>query len=89
MGGGDQVRDEEAEPQPPVSIYIADTIATYRLAVLPITFDDCVAYETLPFPLARHRDPFDRMLVTQALRVNLDVVGADAGFGAYGATRHW
>lgn len=31
-----------------------------------------------------HRDPFDRMIVAQALEGNLTVVGADANFDAYG-----
>lgn len=69
--------------------YVADAVAGYNLTELPIEFLDCVAYESLPFPLARHRDPFDRMLVTQALRLNLSVVGADTSFDAYGVARLW
>ncbi len=69
--------------------YLTDAVAVYRLTRLPVDFEDCVAYEALPFPLPRHRDPFDRMLVTQALRLNLSVVGADVSFDAYGVTRLW
>jgi PIN domain nuclease of toxin-antitoxin system len=43
----------------------------------------------LPFPLPHHRDPFDRMIIAQARRNGLDVVGADADFDAYGVTRLW
>jgi PIN domain nuclease of toxin-antitoxin system len=73
----------------PYRAYLDGAIATYGLEVLPIDFEDCVAYEALTFPLPGHRDPFDRMLITQALRLDLDVVGADVSFDAYGVTRHW
>ena len=36
-----------------------------------------------------HRDPFDRMLITQALRHEMSVVRLDANFDAYGVTRLW
>ncbi|HEX4609676.1 MAG TPA: type II toxin-antitoxin system VapC family toxin [Urbifossiella sp.] len=69
--------------------FVTTAINTYRLAVLPVTFEDCVEYEALPFPLANHRDPFDRMLIAQARRNNLSVVGTDTNFDAYGITRLW
>jgi PIN domain nuclease of toxin-antitoxin system len=48
------------------SSFMAQAIAGYGLVVLPITVDDCVKYEGLPFPLKDHRDPFDRIIITQA-----------------------
>ena len=36
-----------------------------------------------------HRDPFDRMLVAQALAGHLTVVSADPSFDAYGVPRLW
>ncbi len=36
-----------------------------------------------------HRDPFDRMLVAQALSEGLTVVGNDAAFDGYGVARVW
>jgi PIN domain nuclease of toxin-antitoxin system len=36
-----------------------------------------------------HRDPFDRMLVAQALAENLPLVSADASLDAYGVRRFW
>ncbi len=61
----------------------------YGVTVLPITIDDCVEYEALPFPDPQHRDPFDRMIIAQALRNRLAVVGADAAFDSYGVMRLW
>jgi PIN domain nuclease of toxin-antitoxin system len=40
----------------------------------------------LPF---HHRDPFDRLLATQALEEQLAIVSADRVFRKYGATTIW
>lgn len=36
-----------------------------------------------------HKDPFDRLLIAQALVEGIPVVSADAIFDAYGVTRIW
>jgi len=36
-----------------------------------------------------HRDPFDRLLVSQALHEELVIVSADESFDAYGVQRLW
>src|SRR6266550_930625 len=41
---------------------------------------------TLPF---RHRDPFDRLLVAQAMVEQLPIVSADVEFDAYSIERLW
>jgi len=69
--------------------FVARGIRVLNLTVLPITLDDCAAYERLPFPDPQHRDPFDRMIVAHALRHGLSVVGVDAAFDAYGVPRLW
>jgi PIN domain nuclease of toxin-antitoxin system len=69
--------------------FMARAITGYGLTVLSITLEDCVEYETLPFPLPNHRDPFDRLMIAQAKRNGLDIVGADVSFDAYGVTRLW
>lgn len=73
----------------PFADYIAKGIAGFGLAVVPIEFDDCVAFEALPFPLKEHRDPFDRLIITHAKRNGMSVVGADVEFDAYGISRLW
>jgi PIN domain nuclease of toxin-antitoxin system len=40
----------------------------------------------LPF---HHRDPFDRLLVAQALVEGIPIVSKDAALDAYGITRLW
>lgn len=36
-----------------------------------------------------HKDPFDRLLVAQALSENIPIISADSKFDAYGVTRLW
>lgn len=40
-------------------------------------------------PMAEHRDPFDRLLVAQALEEGVPVISADSRFDSYGAERVW
>ena len=73
----------------PFATFMNAAIDGYGLVVLPVTLDDCSQYERLEFPDKLHRDPFDRMIVTQALRGNLAIVGVDSAFDVYGVTRLW
>lgn len=41
---------------------------------------------SMPF---HHKDPFDRLLVAQALSENIPIVSADPQLDAYGVTRLW
>lgn len=47
---------------------------------------DCRRLQGLP-PF--HKDPFDRMIIAQALEANLAVIGCDIQFDAYGVRRIW
>jgi PIN domain nuclease of toxin-antitoxin system len=40
----------------------------------------------LPF---HHRDPFDRLLIAQALVEGLPIIGADSAFDSYPIKRLW
>jgi PIN domain nuclease of toxin-antitoxin system len=73
----------------PYATFLATAVTGYGLTVLPITTDDCVRYEALPFLDPQHRDPFDRMIVTQALRHGLSIVGVDVALDAYRVPRLW
>ncbi|MFA7343739.1 MAG: type II toxin-antitoxin system VapC family toxin [Terrimicrobiaceae bacterium] len=57
-----------------------------NLLPLNLARDHFVRYAALPL---HHRDPFDRMLVAQALSESLTVVGCDEAFDAYGVQRVW
>jgi PIN domain nuclease of toxin-antitoxin system len=73
----------------PYVAFMTRAITGYGLTVLPITLEDCAEYERLPFPDRNHRDPFDRMIITHAIRNGFSVVGADVAFDCYGITRLW
>ncbi len=57
-----------------------------RIEILDITVDNLIKLTTLPF---HHRDPFDRLIIAQALVEGLPVIGADVIFDAYGINREW
>lgn len=73
----------------PYDTFMTRAITGYGINVLPLTFEDCVAYEQLTFPDKQHRDPFDRMIITHALRHGLSIVGNDSSFDSYGVSRLW
>ena len=54
--------------------------------LLNIKVDHLSTLTTLPF---HHRDPFDRLIIAQAIVEKLPVISLDGTFDAYGVTRHW
>lgn len=65
---------------------LPDRIAGGGFAWLPVTA--LHAWQVRELPML-HRDPFDRLLVAQALTERTPVVTADARFEAYGVTALW
>ena len=57
-----------------------------RIEILDITVDNLIKLTTLPF---HHRDPFDRLIIAQALVEGCPIIGADVIFDAYGINREW
>ena len=66
-----------------------------RIEMLNITVDSLVKLTTLPFyprhrnPHDQHTDPFDRLIIAQALVENISIIGVDSDFDAYGVIREW
>ena len=74
---------------PGVAAIVADldaTIADHNFIGLPISVLHGQAGGALPGP---HRDPFDRMLIAQALVERLVLVSQEQIFDAYGVARLW
>jgi PIN domain nuclease of toxin-antitoxin system len=65
---------------------LAGVIESQGFVGLPITVRHGAAAGGLPGP---HRDPFDRMLIAQALLDDLVLVSNERAFGAYGARLLW
>jgi PIN domain nuclease of toxin-antitoxin system len=59
---------------------LLDTLRRGNLRVLPITTEHALAAGDLP---RHHDDPFDRMLVAQALAEGLTLITRDARLRAY------
>jgi PIN domain nuclease of toxin-antitoxin system len=58
------------------------------LGLVELAITRAHAFRTLGLP-ALHRDPFDRMLVAQALVEEVPVITNDSRFDGYGVTRIW
>lgn len=54
--------------------------------VLPIEVAHTAALLTMPF---HHKDPFDRLIIAQAMAENLPLVSSDSAFDAYPVKRIW
>lgn len=59
---------------------MTDYLKDNSIEILPIDFAHTVENNRLPF---HHRDPFDRIIVAQAIVENLDFISADAVFDDY------
>ena len=69
-----------------VALDIAGAISGQGFEELAITVDDTGRAGELPGP---HRDPFDRMLISQALARNLVLISIETLFDQYGVRRLW
>ena len=69
-----------------VAFDVTGAIAGQGFKELAITVDDAARAGQLP---GIHRDPFDRMLIAQALARNLPIVSVDRAFDGYGVRRLW
>jgi PIN domain nuclease of toxin-antitoxin system len=56
------------------------------LRVLDVTCDHAYLVERLPF---HHRDPFDRLLIAQAIHEGMHLISRDAQLDAYEVKRVW
>lgn len=57
-----------------------------EITVLPIDFEALNLVSDLPF---HHRDPFDRLMIAQALNQNMPIISRDKLFSAYEASLLW
>ena len=73
----------EAEP---LADNMIESIAFEGFEELPVTVAEAARAGALPGPL---RDPFDRMLIAQALSRSLVLISNDSIFDRYGVRRLW
>jgi PIN domain nuclease of toxin-antitoxin system len=70
----------------PSSTFVPNAMAKAGIEELQISVDHATAVESLPM---HHRDPFDRLIVAQAIAQSLSLVSADPLLDAYGVQRLW
>lgn len=70
----------------PATTFLPRELAANHFDLLPIELRHATFVETLA---PHHRDPFDRLLVAQALLEIIPIVSVDAALDPYGVQRLW
>jgi PIN domain nuclease of toxin-antitoxin system len=66
--------------------YLRDEMENYSMQLLPIRYDHILQLEMLP---AHHSDPFDRLLIAQAITESLPILTPDKAFSLYPVKVLW
>lgn len=70
----------------PIESYILDILQENAIQLLNIDFRHVMRVSSLPF---HHGDPFDRLLVSQAIEEKIPILSCDLAFDAYSLERLW
>ena len=65
---------------------IAGLLKAQQFAILPVRLEDLLRLELLPW---LHRDPFDRLIVAQALEEGISLLTADGDMSHYPVQTIW
>jgi PIN domain nuclease of toxin-antitoxin system len=66
--------------------YLRDEMENYSMHLLPIRYEHILQFETLP---VHHSDPFDRLLIAQAIAESLPILTHDEKFSLYPVKVIW
>ena len=72
--------------QDPLTDVIAEQQQINGLQILPVYLSHALYLENLPL---HHKDPFDRLLISQAIVENMNLVTADPKFAKYQVNLLW
>ncbi len=70
----------------PYDVFMEREITTNDFRILPIEPKHTAALITMPF---HHRDPFDRLMIAQAIVEDIPLLSVDVAFDAYPVTWLW
>lgn len=70
----------------PLKDIIDEQINNHNISILPITTDHILGLNNLPL---HHKDPFDRLLISQAKIEDATLVSCDSIFQNYPVTVDW
>ena len=65
---------------------IIDFLTDLDIEILPITFEHIQILNTLEY---HHKDPFDRMIISQAIAEQLTIITKDENFRKYQVMVKW
>ena len=66
--------------------FLHDQLGEFSVVLLPLRYEDILALEQLA---PHHRDPFDRLLIAQAVANSLTLLTADAAIERYPVKTAW
>ncbi|SRR5579883_206078 len=70
----------------PIEKFLPAQLQENSILQLDISFRHVAGVAALPF---HHRDPFDRLIISQAIQENLPILSSDKAFDAYNIQRLW
>ncbi len=70
----------------PIKTFIEQQLALDDFNLLNINLEHIDVITTLPL---KHRDPFDRIFIAQAMIEKIPIISADTAFDGYSITRFW
>jgi PIN domain nuclease of toxin-antitoxin system len=70
----------------PYASFIEEQMRLNSMELLPLRLDHLEVVTTMPF---HHRDPFDRILIAQAMLEDIVIISADSTFSSYPVQRIW
>ena len=70
----------------PFEQLFSDELDSHGIEILDITVDALVQLTTLPL---HHRDPFDRLIIAQAIVEGIPIISKDEAFDLYDVKREW
>ena len=66
--------------------FVKEHVIGNNIQILNISLSHIHRLETLQY---HHRDPFDRLLISQAIEENIPIISSDNRFDQYGVNRIW
>lgn len=75
--------------QAPFEILIPEILRVNDFVLLNVTVEYVTEVARLAYPESGHRDPFDRLMVSQARVEDIPILSADVALDDYDVTRIW
>lgn len=70
----------------PLDEFVDEHVKGNDIRILKIELPHVLRIENLPF---YHRDPFDRLIISQSIEDNIPIIGSDKTFDSYPIKRIW